>query len=265
MAAIATAGGVGLRMGDETGVFVLMRRLVFTLTIHWRKTELASAKLVGDGQMFRATRGRELIFGGKVVQAQCAHIPVVIARVVLAVLDAAEEPAHTTAKGLDVIPGIGRVNESPESQRSTRRRAVRILPGGEQIGLPLVGVGIVRPLGAGHVRRVRVGPKMQDRKDDHLDAEQRGGNGDFDVRVRDDRVRFEDLESLARRNRNGGNLPKGEEDNELNGKNLQKQSLAVEGHLELNVALNNAVHGDEDGNAVDRQYLNVVQSRTVRT
>lgn len=95
---------------------------------------------------------------------------------------------------------------------------------------------------------------MQDGEDGHFNAEQKGRNAHLEIRIGENVTGLDDVESRCA-DGNGRGLPKGQEDDELNGEDLQKETVLGKRLRKLNVKLNEAVHGNGDGNGIDHKNL----------
>lgn len=177
-----------------------------------------------------------------------------VAYVLLAAADTAEEPADAAAKGLDKIPDVEGVKDGSKAHEAALAR-LELVGDGRVAALVQVGARVVAGGGAvAGVGLVGKGPDVQERKGGHLDAEEQGGNADLDVGVGEDLVGVDNVEGRGA-DGNGRGLPEGEEDDELDGDNLDEEFLVGEGFLELNVELNEAEHGNGDGDGVEDNDL----------
>lgn len=95
---------------------------------------------------------------------------------------------------------------------------------------------------------------MQDGEDSHFDAEQKSGDAHLEIGIGENVTGLDNVEG-RRADGNGRGLPKGQEDDELDGENLQKETVLGKRLRKLNVKLNKAVHGNGDGNGIDNKNL----------
>ena len=86
---------------------------------------------------------------------------------------------------------------------------------------------------------------MQDRKAGHFDAEEEGGNADFDIGVGEDFIGVNEVECSGAET-DGYGLPEGEKDYQLDGEDFEEGLVGFElwGVSELDVKLDKAVHCD---------------------
>ena len=103
---------------------------------------------------------------------------------------------------------------------------------------------------------------MEESETGHLNTEGKRWDANFDIRICEDFVRLNNTERTST-NANCRRLPKREEDDQLDGQNLQKGS--VRGELrrvsQLNVKLDQAVHGNRYGNGFDTDNLHSLGQR----
>jgi len=93
---------------------------------------------------------------------------------------------------------------------------------------------------------------MHDGKQRHLHTKQQGRYANLDIRVRKRPVRPQKVQ-LTRSDRNRHRLPKRQEHNKLDGKDLGEGSVRGQlgGVAHLHVELDEHVHGDGDGGRLD--------------
>ena len=102
---------------------------------------------------------------------------------------------------------------------------------------------------------------MQDGEDGHLHAQQQARDADLDVRRADARARLDDVQRCQDRNSDG--LPKGQEDNELDGDELEKGGVRRDVGLDLEVKGEEAVHGGGDADGGEEGDPDVCESRVL--
>lgn len=144
----------------------------------------------------------------------------VVARVLVSVLDADEEPPDTATEGLDNVPQVHGVPQGLDADEAPRAGDVLVLPGLLAI-VVWVRYGVECRLGGVEVGPVGESPEVEDGEDGHLEAEQERGDADFKVRVGEHLVGVDDVEG-RRADTDGGGLPEGEEDDELDGEDLEE-------------------------------------------
>ena len=106
------------------------------------------------------------------------------------------------------------------------------------------------------VRLVWECEQMEDGKDGHFDAKKQGRYSDFQIWVCDLCRWRHDLEGGRCENTDYERLPEGEEDHELDCKDLQEGSVWCKVLPKLNVELDDHVHGD--GNSDGFYNLNLL-------
>ncbi len=90
---------------------------------------------------------------------------------------------------------------------------------------------------------------MEERKEGHLDTQEQGGNAHLDVGCLNVIAGLDGARTGEERN--GDGLPEAQENDQLDRSNLEKWFVLADVVLDLYVELDQAVHGDGDGNGLE--------------
>jgi hypothetical protein len=214
-----------------------------------QRLEAGAAELTRDGKVVGRLGTGVRGAAGEVVERQLAVGGVVVADVVVAALDADEEPADAAAEGLDDVPDVDGIPDGKQAERAAGAGIVLVLLGPLDGARGAVRNGVEGWLGVVEVGAVGEGPEVEDGEEGHLEAQEEGRNADFEVWVGEDLVLVDDVEGGGAEG-DGRGLPEGEEDDQLDGKNFQERAVVGEGFAELDVELDNTVHCYCDSDAV---------------
>ena len=236
---------------------------------------LRLAELGGDGQVVGALHGGGIASQGAAAVAgvhavkgalagllQVVHVQTAVHRgvfagrlvadVLVAVLNADEEPADAAAEGLEDIPQVDGVPQGSHAEEATHARAVLVYT--RRIGGVQVRVGVEGARGVVGVRAPGEGPQVEDGEEGHLEAEEQRRNADLDIGIGERRVGFDDVQGTGP-NADGEALPERQEDDQLDGQDFEERSVRSKSVLELDVKLDDAIHGDEDGHRFNHENL----------
>lgn len=165
------------------------------------------------------------------------------------VLPPVEDPSCCSSNRFDHVPRIHRINYCLYPQKAALVHLRRL-------AWDRVRHVLLRSQG---VRLPRKSPQVKDCKEGHLDAQQHRGDSNFDVR------RLELIaggDGTCRGKESDSNrLPKAEKDHQLNCSDLEKRLVLGNISFDLNVELNETVHGDRDGARFDENDPNVGEGR----
>lgn len=177
-----------------------------------------------------------------------------VADIFLASTDATEEPANTAAKSLDKVPNIHGIPDGSKTHDAALV-VLKLIGNSLVVAFTQVRAWIKAMLGAVlGVGLVRKCPEMEQSKGGHLNAEQEGGDANLDVGIGEYLVGVDNVQGRGT-DGNGRSLPKGEKDDELDGNNFDEELLVFEGLFELNVDLNQAEHGNSNGQGIEDNDL----------
>lgn len=185
------------------------------------------------------------------VHVDAAHAVLLIAAVLAAMLDSHEQPSHAATKGLDDVPQIQCVPKGLDAEFAARRWDMDIFLAACHTRVRRRVIDDGRILS---VRFPRIREDMEDREEEHFEAEQHCGDAGRDVGVLQLGRGREDVE-LRCRQRNGRRLPEAKKDDALDGKHLEEGLVISKLSLQLDVELDDAVHGNRDCHTVDDQTL----------
>lgn len=267
-----TGVGVGLRMLHQAGALFAGQRHTHGAVAEragWRAAVRVFV-IVGGGAHRLLLHGSVIairIVGRAVglVLVEVVHIVGIltaVTNVLLAATDAAEEPADTASKGFDKVPNVHGVPNGSKAHETTLF-VLKLVGNSSGVALLQIRTRVVARCGAAlRVRLVWKSPEMEQSKGGHFDAEKQGRDADLDIGIGEDLVRVHNVQGRGS-NGNGRGLPEGEEDNELDGDNLDEKLLLLEGVLELDVDLDEAEHGNGDGDGIEDDDPDVSKDRAV--
>jgi len=223
---------------------------VLLLDVVLRPPEPAARELLRDGQLDVVARAVGRVGADATRRRLQRHgrVGAVVGRVVLvAVVELAatppdEDPADAAPEALHHVPGIEGVDDGEDAEGAALVRA-----DGVDVGAG-AGVGDEVP---GHVGFVGVGEEVHDGEEGHLDADEKGGDADVEVGEGEVGGRGEDVEGGGGEDGDDEGLPEGEEDDEFDGEDFEEGVVRGEVVADLDVELDQEVHGDCYGCGVD--------------
>ena len=96
---------------------------------------------------------------------------------------------------------------------------------------------------------------MQERKDGHLNTNEEGRNSSLQIWVRQFARSFDDTKSRGGEDTEQETLPEREENHQFDGRNLQEWAVVSNIFSQLDIELNQAVHGDCNCHALNEENL----------
>lgn len=183
-----------------------------------------------------------------------------VADVLLAVLDADEQPAHAAAHGLDQVPRVHGVYQGADAHRTAARGLVLVLDRGA--AADEIRRGVERRGRAGDVGPEGKGPEVEEGEEGHLDADEQAGDADLEVALGQLRAGLHGGDG-RRADGEQHRLPQHKEDDQLDGQDLAEELVLGQGVLQLDVDLDDAHHGNGDGHHVDGADPDVGKGRVV--
>lgn len=183
----ADGAGVRRRRGRGTSaVLAAIRRRLVTV-------RRGLGIVIGRSLAVGGTAGPHGFVGAVVVGLGALHLVGLLVRdILLALADAADEPAHAAAKGLDKVPDVHGVKERREAKEAAGVGQADVFDSRAAVGN--VGAGVEAARGVGLVGLVGEGPDVEEREDGHFNAEQQGGDADLEIGVSNGLVGMDNVE-----------------------------------------------------------------------
>ncbi len=178
----------------------------------------------------------------------------VVTRIGVAVFVTLDQPPGPSSCRLQHVPTVEGVPEGLDPHKTPLVRKRLCLLTRDRLGQGLLG-----PLSIGLPAE---SPEVENGKDGHLNAQQQRGNADLDVGSLDRLGRLDD--ARARQEGDEGRLPETQEDDQLDGGDLQQGLVSADILPDLNVKLDQAIHGDGNCNGFNDHDPDMGKGRAER-